>query len=430
MGSFAGRALGWLVFVAIVTGGLEISLRIMPDLIPLTLLKRFQKDTRLDIAQKRSLWNESQMWILEREDGGPILKLFKPHSKIAYDFHGKDEKGITLMDDQGFCNPRRDPYHRERIDIIAIGDSFTWCVVLNPEATWSSQLGAISGLSIYNLGRGGIGPYAYLQIFKRFCLPKRPEYVIMNIYEGNDLRDSIRYHQHIQAAKEGRVLYADAGDRNTREIDTEALLGYPLARKSYALNFLVAVVDKGYEGIKKALVRAAGGVAPEHVDFRYRLNFPDRAIEFNIQNADESEVRFARKLKRGDIELSVFDEALSNLVALGRKHGFRAVVAYSPSAYTGYSDFVEFVDSSLIDLMPWFSRTQREYLSTKATELGYTFVDLTPIIQKAGRSLQDAELLYYPINVHFTPKGHSIVAGTLAETLPQLQAHNAKRHQQ
>ena len=410
------------MFAGILLGGLEIGLRAYPEIIPLKLLKRFHKAPRLEIAQRRSLWNESQMQVLQRDDGGPTLKMFKPYSKIAYDFHGKDEKGLTLMDDQGFCNPPRDPYDRPQIDIIAIGDSFTWCVVLNPQATWISQIGEITGNTVYNLGRGGIGPYDYIQILKHFGLPKRPEYVIMNIYEGNDLRDSIRYVEHISAARQGRVLYTDASDRNTRDIDIDSLIDYPVIRDSYAMNLFLATVDKVYEGVKKAALRLTGGDAPLSVNFRYSLNFPGESVDFNLQNADESEVRSALGLKNGDIDFSAFEGALSSFVALAREYGFMPIVSYSPSAYTAYADFVEFEDASLGELMPWFSRTQRQFLRTKARELGYLFVDLTPAMQAAAKDFQEKELIYHPINVHFTVKGNRIVGETLADVISKQQS--------
>lgn len=414
--------IAWFMFAGIFLGGLEIGLRAYPDMIPLKLLKRFHTAPRLEIAQRRSLWNESQMQVLPRDDGGPPLKLFKPFSKIVYDFHGKDEKGAMLMDDQGFCNPPRDSYDRPQIDVIAIGDSFTWCVVVNPQATWISQIGEISGKTVYNLGRGGIGPYDYLQILKHFGLPKQPEYVIMNIYEGNDLRDSIRYVEHISAARQGRVLYTDASDRSTREIDIDSLIDYPVMRDSYALNFILAAVDKVYEGAKNVVLSLTGGDAPQRVNFRYRLKFPGKSVDFNLQNADESEVRSALGLKNGDMDFSAFEGALSGFVALAREYGFIPIVAYSPSAYTAYADFVEFEDASLGELMPWFSRTQRQFLHTKARELGYRFVDLTPAMQAAANDLQEKELIYHPINVHFTVKGNRIVGETLADAISTQQS--------
>jgi hypothetical protein len=297
--------------------------------------------------------------------------------------------------------------------------------VLNPEATWISQVGEISGLSVYNLGRGGIGPYDYLQILKHFGLPKKPDYVIMNIYEGNDLRDSIRYQNHIKAAQQGRVLYKSASDRGTHDIDIDNLLDYPVLRNSYSLNFTLAFIDKAYGILRNVVLRILGGDAPEIVDFHYRFRFPDKTVEFNLQNADESEVLYAKKLKSGEIEFSAFEDPLTQFVELANAHGFKPVVAYSPSAYTSYADYVEFADPMLNTLMPWFSQAQRQFLSETADKLGYTFVDLAPALQAAGHALREKELLYHPINVHFTMKGNRIVAETLARVISAQPAGTA-----
>lgn len=419
--------IGWLVFAGIIFGGFEIALRLMPELVPLTLLKRFHHVPRLEIAQKRQLWNTAQMWVLKRDDGGPTLSLFKPYSKIVWDFHDKNGKGVTLMDDQGFCNPPRDPYDRQKINIIAVGDSFTWCIASDPEANWVSQLGQFSGLTVYNLGRGGIGPYDYLQILKHFGLTKHPDYVVMNIYEGNDLRDSLRYKQHIEAARHGRVLYKNAADRSTRDIDIDALLGDSVVKNSYALNFILATADKAYDSVKIAVLRVTGGDAPEKVDFRYHLNFSDHTVAFNTQNADESEVREAHKLARGKINFSPFDDALKNFATLARQYEFVPVVAYSPSAYTGYADFVKFDDPSLNDAMPRFSHNQRAYLAGKAKQLGLTFVDLTPAMQAAGHRLEASKLLYDPTTVHYTIEGNRVAAKALARAISQLQNENHRQ---
>ena len=104
-------------------------------------------------------------------------------------------------------------------------------------------------------------------------------------------------------------------------------------------------------------------------------------------------------------------------MTLSRAHGFTPIVSYSPSAYTAYADFVEFEDPALSDLMPWYSRTQREFFRSKAEELGYVFVDITPDLQAAARALQGKTLIYYPGNVHFTEAGNRVVAEALAPVI-------------
>ena len=400
-------------------GGFELGLRAFPaELIPVGWLKRFQSDLRLEIAERLSLPNE-QMRELPRDDGGPPLKLYRPNVRTEQRFSSQERSDVT-RDARGFCNPARDSYDRATIDVIIMGDSFTGCIATDREATWISRIGQLTGLSVYNVGEGGIGPYDYLQIFRHFGLPKSPKIALMNIYEGNDLRDSVRYHEHVDAVRKGGSGYADAADRFEPELEYETLLHQPLGRSSYAVNVGLVALGKAAEGIGNAISRARGEVR-EQVNFRYELRFADGAVvPFNVQNADRAEVRHAAWLRSGEIRLSAFDDVLARFVALGREHDFQPVVSYAPSAYTAYADVVAFEDDALSRLMPWFSEKQPAYLRQKSEEPGFAFIDLTPALQAAAHRLQDKELLYYPANVHYTPAGHRVVGDALAAAITEL----------
>jgi hypothetical protein len=418
---------GVAVFVAISMLVLEIALRALPGvLVPLELLKRFRKEVRIEIAQRLALNNESQTWALPRDDDGPVLWLPKPEAPVSYPT--AEGAKVARMDSQGFCNPPRDPYERTAIDLVSIGDSFTACLLGDMEQTWTSQLGRLSGLSVYNLGRGGIGPYEYLQILKRFGLAKHPRYVVMNVYEGNDLRDALRYHEVAAARRAGTDDDAVANDRNRNPLDYQALLDHPIGRHSYASNLVVAALGQGYEGVRNGVLRAIGSEdAPEAVDFRYTLRFDDGSrIPFNVENTDQSEVRHARMLRTGRASLSVLDGALESFAALAREHGFTPILSYSPSAYTAYAPFVRFDDPALVDLMPWFHEQQVEYLRARAQALGLVFVDLTPPLQRAAQERQARDVFYDPTNVHCTTSGHRLQAEALAEAIAQLEAQRAR----
>jgi hypothetical protein len=394
----------------------EAGLRLRPEWIPLDLLKRFQRDLRLTIAQQRSLWNETQMRKIERDDGGPPLRVFRPHSEIHYDFADENEKGTMTFDSIGFCNPERDDPHRSRIDVVALGDSFGCSILLDFGAIWVSQIAARTGLPVLNLGRGGIGPYEYVQLLMNFGLPKNPEVVVMQIYEGNDLRDSRRYHEHVEAARSGRKLYQDAGDRRRDAIDYERVLDVPIVRHSRAMNLIIVAVSEGVAG----LARLAAGDTRSSENFRYVIGFPERRVGMNVQNADESEVRQARAVRAGPIDLNVFDGALERLAELAEKHDFTPLVTYAPSAHTAYGEIVEFEDDSLRELMPWMSETQRTYLRRRCEELGLEFLDLTPSLQRAARMLGPDRLLYYPVNIHWTAEGNRVVSETVAPVVARL----------
>ena len=292
------RISGILLFLALFTTVLELGLRAIPTAIPLGILSRYQKDLRLSIARRLEFWNESQMREIERDDGGPNLRVFKPNSRIHFNFRDTHEHGTMELDGQGFCNQRLDLHDQPSVDVVTLGDSFAWCISIEPRAAWASQLGLLTGRTVLNLGRGGIGPYEYLQILRHFGLPRRPEVVVMQIYEGNDLRDALRYRDHVVAARKGRILYADASDRGRRALDYDTVLDDPIGRNSYAVNFLVVAIAEGATTVGRTLF----GDARTPEDFRFSILYPERRVEMNVENADESEVRTARQVRAGEID--------------------------------------------------------------------------------------------------------------------------------
>jgi hypothetical protein len=187
----------------------------------------------------------------------------------------------------------------------------------------------------------------------------------------------------------------------------------PVIGASYALNLALASSIQAY-----VLIKAVWGVEDEEVNFRYDFRFPDTRIAFNLENTDIDEVEHARALRDGKIGLAVLEEGLRRFVDLADQHGFEPVVLHTPSAYTAYADYVEFEDPDLGELMPWFSRTQRDFLQAQSEALGYRFVDLTPALQEAATERGGEALLYFPTNVHLSQLGHEIVARELASVLP------------
>lgn len=410
MSRFATIVLNWTGPIVITLGLIEIALRALPGVIPLGLLKWFEPGVRLEIAQRRGLPNESQIRVLARDDGGPELRLFKPFSKLEMRYRDADTVDVMELDANGFCNRLPDgDYTATKIDIITIGDSFTWCQALGPDATWTSLLSALLGRTAYNLGRGGVGPYEYIQILKHFGLPKTPDIVVMNIYEGNDLRDAVRYWGHVDPARRGE---AASLDRRTR-----APVDNAVGRRSYAYNLLAVSIAKAAMGVAKVADRVGGTAGPADVDFRYRVKLSDGNVAFNLANSDTDEVQYAFAVLEDRVDLAVFDAALRSFVELGRKHAFRPVVIYSPSAYTAYADSVAFADPELGAPLAAYSQALRAYFAEAAEEIGFLFVDATDALQAEAVDDRRADLLYFPTNLHYTPAGHRVVAEELARVL-------------
>ncbi len=379
-----------LSLVLLVTS-LEIGLRLVPSAIPPGLLARFQSEIRGPIARQRGLPTNDDVHFLPRTDGGPPLRLWKPGARITMAYDDVGSVPSVEMDEIGFPNPpglARQP----AFEVVALGDSFTFCTNVTPLETWPHQLAEITGAGVLNLGKGAIGPYAYLEILRAYGLAKQPRIVVMNLYEGNDLRDAERYHRHRERGTEG----LDGARAEVPAISP---------KRSHALNLIGALAEALLESM-----------TPPEENFRYRVTLGGgEALLINGDNADLDEVATARALERGELDLDRWDDALREFVALAREHGFQAIVTYSPSAYSAYADSVAFEDPTLHDLMRNFSRRQREWLARAAERHGFALLDFTPELQ--ARAAASETSLYFPLNRHYSQAGHRAVAEILAEAL-------------
>ena len=405
-----------LLITLITLALLEGSLRLFPWLIPPFLLADFNPAARSQVAEQLGFPTEKTVRLLPRDDGGPPrrMRLFRPRARVTLDVPDPGFVRTVEMDEEGFCNPADDgggvtaARPAARAGVLAMGDSFTWCTGVRADQAWPAVLGKLLGERTANLGSPGIGLYEHLQIFREYGARRAPRIVVLNIYEGNDLRDAEHFHAYRRQVGSG----APAATRRL-------IKDRPLARNSYAYNLIVVGARSMDHGARRMLQRWAGlptGEEPE-IEFRYTLRFPKGDVAFNESNLDQDEVRSARALRSGQLETSLLREGLERFMDLSRRHGFVPVVAYTPSAYTAYAPVVDFRDPSLEVLMPWFSAQQRGYLESAGQELGFVFVDLTPAFQKSALELAGEELLYFPTVLHLTARGHAVAAEALAQAL-------------
>lgn len=406
MRRLAGRTLGLLTSLGVFALGLEAVFRIVPWAVPAKALVHFEPDLRARLAQGR-FPTRADTILLQRDDGGDAIRIFKPYAVKPY---GQDICGAVrrvATDEIGFGNPPGIYGSNAVIDIVAIGDSFTWPTAVHPQDAWPIRLGAALGRSSYDLGRGGNGPYEYLQILKRYGLSKSPRVVVMNLYEGNDLRDIA---EHL-AYREGR---SSPGEGRGNEGKT----GF-LWRRSYAWNLAAGSVVYWRDHARSERLEG-------RVDYRFQVG----DIPFNGGQGSRDEVVYARRAVAGEISYEVFDEPLREFKRLSIEHGFRPVLAYTPAAPIAYAP-VKYRDPALEAVLETFSRDQRRHLERLARELGMAFVDLTPALRTAAQTAPVSEetLLYFPGNIHLTARGHAVVAQALADALagPLADAGRAPR---
>jgi len=396
---------------------LEGLLRLFPAAIPLSMLVDFDADVREAVAKQLALPTQSEQVPVARDDGGPPLSIYSPNQIIRSRYRDPGIVNEVQMDSAGFCNPRS-PAPPATFDIVALGDSFTWCTNVHPEDAWPSRLAVATSATVYNLGRPRTGLHEYIQLFKAFGLAKKPKLVVLNVYAGNDLRDAIIFVDF--ATHGGRTVSRDLATRSLSSVGraVEWVRTGWLGRKSYAFNLAFVATFQVYEWLRRDVIpRDPKALRAGMPNFHYALRFGAQSIQFNPDNADVDEVVHARAVVAGSIGTDAFDAALDAIKALSEQHKFDLLITYTPSAYTAYADVAAFADESLGPVMAKYSDILRRYFAAATAKRGIDFLDLTPALQQAARAQGAQSLLYYQTNVHLTAAGHRIIAETVAAHL-------------
>lgn len=383
----------------------EVALRLVPQAISPKLLILFEPDLRAHIASGAYPLQKDFRQIA-RDDGGPPLYVAKPHTRIL-SIDETADGAERFTDENGFCNAAGFYDGREQIDLITLGDSFSWCHAVVPQQAWPALLGGLSGLPTYSLGRGGNGLYEYVQYFREFGLAKNPRVVILNVYGGNDLRDAVAYQDYRAAVARGEE--PDTGDPKPI---APALRDSIFGRHSYALNFLMAAISRLAD-------KDASDWDKSSINMRYDLLLPGGTVAFNVENRDRDEVLFARRREDGSAPMTIWAEALERFGSLAREHGFVAIVTYTPAAYAAYGDLVRLEDPSLAPLLEEFDAAQRRFLNEHASLDGYVFHDLTDDLLVASQHEDASGLLYDPVHVHLSVRGNQVLAESMARFLAE-----------
>lgn len=103
----------------------------------------------------------------------------------------------------------RNPSVLSRADIVVLGDSQTWGSNAQVSETWTSVLGSLSGLRVYNMAMGGYGPVQYMALLDE-AMTLKPGTIVAGLYFGNDIWDAYDIVYHVDAHAQFRDPNAPA----------------------------------------------------------------------------------------------------------------------------------------------------------------------------------------------------------------------------
>jgi lysophospholipase L1-like esterase len=322
-------------------------------------------------------------------------------------------------DAEGFRNPAV----RARIDIAALGDSFTDAMTSPVKEGWPARLEQITGRKVQNYGTSAFGPQQELYVLQDFAIQHQPRDVVLAFFAGNDLFDAERFDRWEHGGdKPGEettgwrirkrfrryeTLFLTTLARTALPVDAPQKIGAPsLANKKPVAHF-----DRGiYE-----IPLPAGG----------HLRFAVMPAYLQKLGAPREELERSRGWELASATLRRMKETCE-------RAGSRLTVMFVPPKAEVYWPLIEqslgqeelqrAIDFSCsYNHMPLRAAeihanrlAQNDLLRDFCAEAKIPFVDLTPVLEQnaaAGRAV------YFSDDAHWNAAGHEVAARELAKFL-------------
>jgi hypothetical protein len=283
----------------------------------------------------------------------------------------------------------RTPHEHGPVDVVVIGDSFTFGYGVDEADAWSARLAGLAGLKVANLGVSGYGPQSELALLRSDGLPLRPRLVLWQFFT-NDYEDASLFARWQQSGQPD--LY-----RWLRQAPAAVTSPAPAAGR---LRGWLHRHVRSYELAKHALGVGgyrAGGYQPW-------ARVGRRAVQLDLASA----ARWA-DFDRAEISQG-WQLACACLLEARRATetaGVRFAVVLAPSKEETYWN----------RLPPRRARAAGDVRSPSrrmaafCRQQGIPCLDLGPIFASAGRA---GQALYFATDVHWNPAGHALAARQIA----------------
>jgi len=379
--------------VVFTVASLEIGLRALGDRVPLGIaserhdLGEVRKDPRWEDTLRYGRRLRTRVDAVNEWRGGDIVRMGYIPSEVS---DGVMHRFRFQTDDEGFRNART----RDRIDVAALGDSFTDAMTLDAYDGWTAVLERQTGLAVQNYGTAGFGPQQELRVLTDYVVRHRPRVVVLAYFAGNDLFDAEAFDEFEQSG--GAVQ--------------RAVPGWPIKD----------VVSRADTWFVVSALRAAGTWASQRQSAEAKPidTAPPRAAA-----AGPTPARTGWMLTR---------RAIADMQRVTRGIGAELVVMFLPFKSQIYLPLVEssMLPAELSRALQFYLRdnpippdvammmrnrlAQNTLMQRLCNESGIRFLDTTEALSARVRA---GENVYFPDESHLNETGHRIVADTLAKFL-------------
>lgn len=332
---------------------------------------------------------------------------------------GETHRYPFQTDAEGFRNPSV----RAKIDVAALGDSFTDAMTLPVEEAWPARLEQITGKSVQNYGTSHYGAQQELYVLEDFAIQHQPRDVVLAFFAGNDLFDAERFDR-----------WAHAGDRPGEELTGWRLKKQFRRYETLYLSTLAAVVMP--DGVSRKN-RAAESKHPRPRFDRGMYDIPapnGGTLRFAVMPPYLQKLGTSRQEFERNRGWELTRATLLRMKEICDREQSRLTVMFIPSKAAAYWPLIErALDPEELQRAIDFSCSynhmplrvadlkanrlvQNELVRDFCAEAKIPFLDLTPVLEQnaaAGRAV------YHADDAHWNAAGHEVAAQELARFLIQ-----------
>jgi hypothetical protein len=372
-----------LLSVVITILAIEIVMRILAPALPALLWKNLPHRIAKPIALSKSDFKGQSNGQIEYDD---MFYHYVPNLCI----------GQVCLDEIGFRNPAGTYSDNEVIDIVTLGDSFTYGA--GASQSWPDILRNETGLTVLNLGIGAVGSQYWVESFRRFGLAKNPRFVIVGTFDGNDFEDTARWSGVERAGGDFFDYWWDLTPPSSNK----------LVENSVVLTYLRLVFTAGPTHLLDVL-------APKIQPSLALSNGLSFEVDY-FHSVPDANAVVREKPGSGAKE---YKNSLLTLKNMADSIGAKMVVMYFSSAPVVYAPYI-------IDPPPEVQRRVErnvqnqvaiaDWLASLANQYGFCFVDTTPELRRRAAS---SSLLYNEDADHLSVAGNAAVVDILLEYLDE-----------
>ena len=383
---------------------IELLLRADPNLVP--------NEVRVNPPVRRVQVYIDNMYQIKLSNGdlfhwmhGKIAPLSPEQDKVVANIH-------LTTDEYGFRNMLPE---KENYDVVALGDSFT--VAGNVATPWPQKMAEGTGMDVLNLGQAGTGPQEELEVLQEYGLAKRPQWVIMAYFEGNDLYDAAAYEQAnpFILPRFGKYILTQ-GIANWRENGEGKAQATPNA--NYLYPFTVTINDTELKIAFFSSYISWLSISDEIIEPSQNFRLVRETILQAQMLSAEAGARF--------LLVYIPTKAHIYLPYLNDPETLAHIFTDVPTLELDDSGFLQFTNQRITaELAIQTLDDQTHLLAHFASDQNINYLDLTPYFQEeAGMGTE----LYYPFDTHWNQYGHNLAAVTIAEYIGDMlpAAENSK----